>query len=1372
MKTRVSLLAVIMLSVIMAVAHAGTLTMPEDLTEIEAEAFLGIKNISTVILPEGVTDIGNRAFAGSSVTEINLPESLSDIAPDAFADCAQLTASVLPGTYALDYCVEYGVPYRMDCTPAEAFVYTVADGAVTITGYTGAYEKVIMPAEIEGCPVTAIAKSAFSGNKAIRSVYIPGTVTTIGNGVFQNCTSLTSAALGKGVASMGESTFKGCSALESVRLPVTLETIGSYAFYGCAGLSEVVIPEGVTSIETRAFENCAGLEAVSFPSTLVTVGDYAFQKCSSLKSVAFAEGLESIGIYAFNNCKAVAEMDLPDSITSIGAYGFGNCTSLTYFDYPMSLSKVPNISNTFTGVIPGCTNLTEVTLPEGLTTTPAYLFSNCTNILKVNLPSTLESIGNRTFNGCTGLVDIVLPEGLVTIDERAFENCTGLEAVSFPSTLVTVGDYAFQKCSSLKSVAFAEGLESIGIYAFNNCKAVAEMDLPDSITSIGAYGFGNCTSLTYFDYPMSLSKVPNISNTFTGVIPGCTNLTEVTLPEGLTTTPAYLFSNCTNILKVNLPSTLESIGNRTFNGCTGLVDIVLPEGLVTIGERAFENCTGLPALDMPSTLRRVESFAFQKCTSMKEIVYPDGLIYLGCYAHCGCSALETMDLPDSIESLGEGAFKNCVALKHFDYPMNWQHRPYLGNSADILKGCTSLTELTIPEGVENLPDRAFEGCDTLVKVNLPSTLKTVSMFAFANCTSLVDCDIPYGVQHLNWGSFSGCKALTDIYLPTTVYEAGSFSNTWFSNHHADFTIESEYGAKAIAYAIKYDLKYYYLSYTGRHYPKDTLYRGDVFNITGYVRSTLPLTEVTATICDADTGAVVRQKTVAPGVKDYSLANAINTAMDLDTLDLGNYTFTLTGATEKTAETFVNTRFSVVPPPLRVYLRDYSPLNGFIAAGDEQTVAGTVVANYPITALKVQIIADTEDEVIEYAVEPGAETYDLSNLSITSAGLGVNAYTMQVVVSGNGETKTVGRTGFSLTDDAVPDGFTVDYDALSAFLADKTNRELFDGCSVDYRLTIESNMTEQERFNLAMSQRNDKLNASIRDGLDEILMGVDDADTYLIELYKKEIADFIVDMGAASETYTYDASMAKLISESIVSYHKINIDYITENYGGMPECDLVFLEGMSTVMEKVNDVSGFVDAIGDLADIVDVIYQDYSRGIEILEYLSAQYVGNEQYQYAVEELKCEYYSRSYRAFNNLFTYAYKQAADSAAGAFTDIVLKAMGSELYAIFKIADLAEQVLDEAYDIYGDSNDYIVYSTQCETYQNARAAFKDAFDRAAEDLTNVDNVVRLRNSFEVTRLSAIRAIDTLLNMKHYNCVDETYPLMDRKALKTMTLPF
>jgi hypothetical protein len=174
----------------------------------------------------------------------------------------------------------------------------------------------------------------------------------------------------------------------------------------------------------------------------------------------------------------------------------------------------------------------------------------------------------------------------------------------------------------------------------------------------------------------------------------------------------------------------------------------------------------------------------------------------------------------------------------------------------------------------------------------------------------------------------------------------------------------------------------------------------------------------------------------------------------------------------------------------------------------------------------------------------------------------------------------------------------------------------------------------------------------------------------------------------------------------------------------------------------------------------------------MEYLEVQYVGNDQYQYALEELKCEYFSNSYRAFNDVFTYAYNKAVENMTDAVVKVVANALSAGLYEVYEVVGFAEKVLDEVYDIYGDSNDYVAYAVQCETYQNARAAYRDVFDLLKQDPSVVENAAKLKRSFEITRLSAIRALETLMNMKTYSCIDYTYPMLDLKELKNLTIGF
>ena len=83
------------------------------------------------------------------------------------------------------------------CTAVQAqFNYTKANGAITISGYTGAGGNVTVPSTLEGLPVTSIGVAAFSGYTGLTSVTLPNSVTTIRDGAFFGCTGLTKRPVG------------------------------------------------------------------------------------------------------------------------------------------------------------------------------------------------------------------------------------------------------------------------------------------------------------------------------------------------------------------------------------------------------------------------------------------------------------------------------------------------------------------------------------------------------------------------------------------------------------------------------------------------------------------------------------------------------------------------------------------------------------------------------------------------------------------------------------------------------------------------------------------------------------------------------------------------------------------------------------------------------------------------------------------------------------------------------------------------------------------------------------------------------------------------------------------------------------------------
>ncbi len=80
--------------------------------------------------------------------------------------------------------------YAVRTESADGFIYTASNGQVTILGATVEDENVIIPAELEGLPVTVIGNGAFS-NRKMRTITIPESVTAIADGVFCECDELT-----------------------------------------------------------------------------------------------------------------------------------------------------------------------------------------------------------------------------------------------------------------------------------------------------------------------------------------------------------------------------------------------------------------------------------------------------------------------------------------------------------------------------------------------------------------------------------------------------------------------------------------------------------------------------------------------------------------------------------------------------------------------------------------------------------------------------------------------------------------------------------------------------------------------------------------------------------------------------------------------------------------------------------------------------------------------------------------------------------------------------------------------------------------------------------------------------------------------------
>ena len=316
------------------------------------------------------------------------------------------------------------------------------------------------------------------GASNLCEIRLPAGMHTLRDGMFDGCTWLETLNMPQGVTEIGKRTFGGCKSLD-VELPPQLERIGEKAFYR-SGIKNAILPDTVRSIGSGAFEQTRSMVSATLPTTITAVPERMFY-ASYVERVSLPVGLQSIGKAAFFNCMHLTDLQLPEGLITIEGSAFSGCTVLKELTLPGSLKHVGE-------KVFGGSNIEIVHVEEGITELAPVMFADCP-LTQVDLPNTLTTIQDAAFYNCTKLKEITLPNSVTQLGEGVFQGCSSLSQVRLSENLKTLPTSTFDGCTALTEFDFA-GITEIGSEAFQNT-GIQILDLPTTVKTLGESAFAH-----------------------------------------------------------------------------------------------------------------------------------------------------------------------------------------------------------------------------------------------------------------------------------------------------------------------------------------------------------------------------------------------------------------------------------------------------------------------------------------------------------------------------------------------------------------------------------------------------------------------------------------------------------------------------------------------------------------------------------------------------------------------------------------------------------------------------------------------------------------------------------------------------------------
>ncbi len=655
---------------------------------------------TTVIIGPQVKTLSYKMFQHLPVEEITIPGTVTTIENNVFEGCSKLkhltfepSADGTPLTMGYDDAGDDDGPFidsPLETVELNRDIHYTFGGWTIDTDTEGLFgSKPTLTSVVLGEQVKSLTNNMFA-DAAITEIVIPGSVNTIGNDVFHQCTSLakvtfepseegTPLTMGYDTDGEDENLFQDNNVLttlvlnrEIIQTQTGVDTNSEGLFGGMSTLASITLGEQVKTLSTYMFAGAA-IEEIVIPGTLTSIANNVFDACSNLKTITFEPSEEGTTL-------AIGYSGGSSLFASTPLEKVNLDRELNYL-FPSS-----DLNDAAEGLFGNKTTLTSVTLGDNVKTLSPYMFAK-SGITTLNL-NKVETIEDNAL-ASLALTSLTIPGNVMTIENNVFEGCKSLAEIIF---------LPHSEGEALK-LGFYDATDDDG--PFYDCplttvKLNRELD---------------------YTFPLSDLNDPN-----EGVFGNKTNLVSLTLGEQLKTLSPYMFANIgikkgvgsseSNVVNANQYvlqlKNVETVGKNAFMG-TQITNLKVYPSVSLIDDHAFANCESLVEVVLEASETPL-NLGFQPGSNQYGPFWQSPLasVVLGREIAPTAAYASACDQPD------EGIFSNEHSLEEVEGKL-----PVVQILANVktlhpyMFSDWAMTSMTIPAFVTEIKDYAFYNCSKL-----------------------------------------------------------------------------------------------------------------------------------------------------------------------------------------------------------------------------------------------------------------------------------------------------------------------------------------------------------------------------------------------------------------------------------------------------------------------------------------------------------------------------------------------------------------------------------------------------------------------------------------------------------------------------------